>query len=334
MAPVQFTDLQSRPLEFLDFTSLTLDEFQQRVPPFEAAFHAHMAAWRLDGKPRTARRFSVYQNCPLPTPEDRPLFILAYVKTYSLQVVQGRLFGMSQSKANQWIHVLLPVLLTALHTLGDAPARSLSALAQCLGVSEADTAIVVAPLEEAAAPEVVAPVAAPDAPLLAHDGTERRIVRPQDPAEQTACYSGKKKDHTVKNVLLVNALLVILFLSDTHGGRMHDLRIAEANPYPLPAGSGLLQDLGFLSFTLPHVEILMPTKKPRGEELTLEQQLTNQALHQRRLRIEHVNSSVKRCRIVKDRIRLWKEGVRDLVMELCCALHNFRVRLHPWLPMI
>ena len=62
--------------------------------------------------------------------------------------------------------------------------------------------------------------------------------------------------------------------------------------------------------------------------------LDNQALHQRRLRIEHVNSSVKRCRIVKDRSRLWKEGVRDLVMELCCALHNFRVRLSSWLPMI
>ena len=132
----------------------------------------------------------------------------------------------------------------------------------------------------------------------------------------------------------MNALLTILFLSDTYGGRTHDLRIAEATPYPLPAGSGLLQDLGFLSFTLPEVAILMPTKKPRGHELTREQHLANQALHQRRLRIEHVNSSVKRCRIVKDRIRLWKEGVRDLVMELCCALHNFRVRLHPWLPMI
>ena len=115
---------------------------------------------------------------------------------------------------------------------------------------------------------------------------------------------------------------------------MHDLRIAEANPYPLPAGSGLLQDLGFLSFTLPHVEILMPTKTPRGQELTRAHQRTNQALHQHRLRIEHVNSSVKRCRVVKDRIRLWKQGVRDLVMELCCALHNFRVRLNPWLPMI
>jgi len=95
-----------------------------------------------------------------------------------------------------------------------------------------------------------------------------------------------------------------------------------------------LQDLGFLAFTLPQVDILMPTKKPRGQKLTREQQRTNHALHSRRLWIEHVDSSVKRCRIVKDRIRLWKEGVRDLVMELCCALHNFRVRLTPWQPMI
>jgi len=95
-----------------------------------------------------------------------------------------------------------------------------------------------------------------------------------------------------------------------------------------------LQDLGFLAFTLPEVTILMPMKKPRGRELTQEQQQANQALHEQRLRIEHVNSSVKRCRIVKDRLRLWNQGVRDLVMELCCALHNFRVRLTPWQPMI
>jgi Helix-turn-helix of DDE superfamily endonuclease len=166
MAGVRFTDLQSRPMEFLDFTSLTLNEFQQLVPPFETAFHTHMAVWRMDGKPRTARRFTVYKNCPLPTPEDRLLFILVSLKTYALQVVHGRLFGMVQGKANQWIHVLLPVLLAALRALGDAPARSLSALAQRLGVSEADAATVVTPLAEEPAPVVAVPTAAPAAPLL------------------------------------------------------------------------------------------------------------------------------------------------------------------------
>src|SRR5262252_3399021 len=114
MAGLRFTDLQSRPMEFLDFTSLTLDEFQQLVPPFETAFHAKMAAWRMDGKPRTARRFAVDNNCPLPTPEDRLLFILVSLKTSALQVVHGRVFGMVQGKANQWIHVLLPALLAVL----------------------------------------------------------------------------------------------------------------------------------------------------------------------------------------------------------------------------
>src|SRR5262249_16097808 len=170
MAHVQFADLQARPTEFLDCTSVTLDEFQQLVPPFEAAFQAQMAAWRLDGKPRTARRFSVYQNCPLPTPEDRLFFLLTYLKTYTLQVVQGRLFGMRQSKANQWIQVLLPALLAALRSLGDAPARSLTALAQRLGVAEATAATVLTSLAEDPAPGVAVSTVAPASPLLPMTG--------------------------------------------------------------------------------------------------------------------------------------------------------------------
>jgi hypothetical protein len=166
MAGLRFAGLQSRPMEFLDFTSVTLDEFQQLVPPFEAAFQAQMAAWRMDGKPRTARRFTVYKNCPLPTPEDRLLFILTYLKTYALQVVHGRLFGMVQGKANQWIHVLLPALLVALRALGDAPARSLTALAQRLGVSEAEAAPLVVPLVEEPAAVATVPAATPPSPLL------------------------------------------------------------------------------------------------------------------------------------------------------------------------
>jgi len=166
MAGLRFTELQSRPLEFLDVTSLTLEEFQQLVPPFETAFHARMAAWRMDGKPRTARQFTVYKNCPLPTPEDRLLFILVYLKTYALQVVHGRVFGMVQGKANQWIHVLLPALLAALRALGGAPARSLTALAQRLGISEAEAATVVTPLKEHPVRLTEALATVPPSPLL------------------------------------------------------------------------------------------------------------------------------------------------------------------------
>ena len=142
MGSLRFADRQTRPTEVLDVTSLTLAECQQLVPPFEVAFQAHMAQWRLDGQPRTARRSTTDTNCPLPTPEDRLLFILVYLQTYPLQVVQGRLFGMGQSKAHPWIHVLFVVLQATRRTLGDAPSRSLTALAQRLGVAEANAAAV------------------------------------------------------------------------------------------------------------------------------------------------------------------------------------------------
>jgi hypothetical protein len=193
MAGLRFTELQSRPLEFLDFTSVTLDEFQQRVPPFEAAFHARMAAWRMDGKPRTARRFTVSQNYPLPTPEDRLLCILTYLKTYALQVVHGRLFGMVQGKANQWIHVLLPVLLAALRTLGAAPARSLTALAQRRGVSEADAATVVTPLAEGPAPVAAASSAAPASPLLPMTGPNDASSAPKTLLHRRTVIGARKR---------------------------------------------------------------------------------------------------------------------------------------------
>lgn len=139
----------------------------------------------------------------------------------------------------------------------------------------------------------------------------------------------------LKNLLLINGALRILFLSETHQGSVHDKRIADTTPYPLPAGSHLLQDLGFQAFTLAGVDIIQPTKKPRGKELTPEQKAGNREVSRRRVRIEHVNSSVKRCRMLKETIRLWKAGMRDMVMEIGCGLHNLRVRLTPsWTPMV
>lgn len=132
MSGLPYAQVSHKEQKFLDLTSLTVQEFDQLVPAFEY----RMKEWCLDGKPRTGRAYRTEANCPLPTPEDRLLFILVYVKTNMLQVVQGELFGMPQNKANQWIHTLLPVLQSTLRTLGEAPARSLEHLAQRLGLSQ------------------------------------------------------------------------------------------------------------------------------------------------------------------------------------------------------
>jgi hypothetical protein len=126
---------------------------------------------------------------------------------------------------------------------------------------------------------------------------------------------------------------MVLFLSGTQEGRVADKTIADFADYQLPQGSQLLQDLGFLAFTLDGVEVLQPFKKPRGGSLTEEQKLANRAHAARRVRIEHTISGVKRVRLVKERIRLHKGGIRDLVMEVACGLHNLRLRFRPWKPM-
>jgi hypothetical protein len=195
MGNLRFTDLQTRPLEVLDLTSLTLEEFRRLVPPFEAAFQAHMAQWRFDGQPRTTRRYITYKSCPLPTPEDRLLLILTYLKTSPLQVVQGRLFGMDQSKAHQWIHVLLVVLQATLRALGDAPSRSLPVLAQRIGVTAAEAAALVVPTEEplpSAVPPAAALTPAATSPLVATMGRNGASSAPRTHLSRRAVIGARK----------------------------------------------------------------------------------------------------------------------------------------------
>ena len=152
MARLTYANLARKPMDVLDMTSLTPEEFQQLIPAFETAFQAHMAEWCLDGTRRTGRRFTIYKNCPLPTAEDRLLFILVYLKTNPLQVAHGIMFDLPQGKTNQWIHVLLPVLGNALRQLGDAPCRSLADLAHRIGVPITELAPATAPLFAMTAP--------------------------------------------------------------------------------------------------------------------------------------------------------------------------------------
>jgi hypothetical protein len=135
MRGLRFRDIESKPYVVLDMTSLVVEEFLALVEPFEEQFQTHMAKWRLDGLPRTKRIYSTYKNCPLPTAEDRLLFILSYLKNNPLQTLHGCTFGLPQCKANVWIHVLFPVLENTFRHLGYAPSRSVRELAQKLNIA-------------------------------------------------------------------------------------------------------------------------------------------------------------------------------------------------------
>lgn len=167
-------------------------------------------------------------------------------------------------------------------------------------------------------------------PLFYHDGTERPIQRPVEPDEQNEYYSGKKKCHTVKNLLLADETCVIRFLSATYAGKWHDKSLADDEQYRLPPGSVLYQDIGCQGFTIVNGTTAQPTKKPRGGELTLEQKEENRRIASEKMRIEHTIGSVKRCRILQDKLRYWRGTVRDMVMAIAAGLHNLRLRYRPW----
>jgi hypothetical protein len=120
------------------------------------------------------------------------------------------------------------------------------------------------------------------------------------------------------------------FLSHTSEGKASDKSLAELAGYSLPAGSCLYQEKGFQGFCLQDVTIVQPKKKPAGGELTPPEKAMNRRISSISIRIEHAIGGVKRYRIVKDNIRLLKDGIRDTVMETCGGLHNFRRQSRPW----
>jgi hypothetical protein len=135
MGRLSYQQVEANADRVLALTSLTPVEFQELAGPFEVAFQAHMAAWTLEGKPRQNRCYVPYANSPFPTPEDRLLFILSYLKQNPTQEYHGVVFALPQCKVNQWVHTLFPVLQVALRTMGDAPCRHHAALAERLGTA-------------------------------------------------------------------------------------------------------------------------------------------------------------------------------------------------------
>lgn len=129
---------------------------------------------------------------------------------------------------------------------------------------------------------------------------------------------------------MINETCPICFLSATYEGKVHDKSVADLEGYTLPHGRCLYQDMGFQGVILNDLTIVQPKKKPRGGELTPPEKATNRRIASIRSRIEHAIGGVKRDRIVKDKIRLFKDGIRDSIMETCCGLHNFRLQYRPW----
>ena len=292
--------LKEKPKEFLAATSLHVVEFEQLLPKFrEQLASLYSSDLTKKGRPRQ-RQMGAGPKEKLSTVEDKLLFILIYQKTYPLQTMHGLQFEMSQPRTNYWIHRLLPIVKKVLGDLKMVPERDPKKVANDSLTNEV-------------------------APDLLIDGTERRRQRPKDAKKQEEYYSGKKKAHMDKNILLANAhTRKVVYLSPTENGKKHDKKIADENNIAYPSGATLGKDTGFQGYEPKGVITFQPKKKPKGKELSAADKWMNKLISGTRVLVENTIAGVKRCRIVKDIFRNTKEGFSDLAMEVACALHNFR----------
>lgn len=237
-----FTELQNDRRKFLSLTGLTLREFQQLLPAFERSYERlYREDQTLAGRPR--QRFpGGGRTGALHAPEQKLLFLLVYLKTYPLQTLLGELFDLSQPRVNSWLHRLLPILHEALDELGVLPERDGRHFAQ----SQA---------------------ACGEGPRLIIDGTERRRQRPKNPEKQAAHYTGKKKTHTDKNVVIANARSQrIGFLSGTCPGSRHDKAVADQEVISYPPEAVLYKDTGFQGYEPAVQGTRQAKKKAAGRE--------------------------------------------------------------------
>jgi hypothetical protein len=232
--------LSTQPRPFLAMTGLTVAEFRDLLPAFETAYEYFQPCDRTaTGQPRQ-RLPGGGRHRVLSKSEDQLLFVLVYLKTYPLQAMLGQLFGISTSQANYWLHQLLPVLRAALDDLGVLPERDGDGLERRAIESKGSRTLII-------------------------DGTERRRQRPKNAEKQALHYSGKKKTHTDKNVLVVEASdEQVLFLGGTYPGKTHDKRIADEEHLSYPPGTVLYKDLGFQGYEPPVQKTCQAKKKGAG----------------------------------------------------------------------
>jgi len=235
-----YTRLLQQPRRFLALTGLTPGEFRDLLPAFEQSFaELYPAHLTLQGQPR--------QCCPgagrpsvLDGSVTKLLFLLVYLKTYPLQVVLAELFGLSTSQANYWLQRLLPVLHRALDKLGVLPERDASQLASHAQVATESKKLII-------------------------DATERRRQRPKNQEKQQLHYSGKKKTHSDKNVLVVNARSKrVVYLSPTYAGKVHEKKIADQEALAFPDDAIVYKDSGFQGYEPPVARTYQAKKKDAG----------------------------------------------------------------------
>lgn len=273
----------------LALTGLNSEEFKELLPTFSAV-------WLKERKRRYklnatgARAMGGGRKGFLKTVEDKLFYILFYYKCYPTFDLAGFVFGCDRSKACLRQQELSQILESSLGKKLVMPKRQMRTVEEFFK-------------------------AFPEAKEVFIDGTERPTQRPKDKKKQKNNYSGKKKRHTVKNIVITDKNKRIGFLGKTVYGKEHDFAILKerASPSHMPPKIKKHVDSGFkgIDKQFPGHLISMPKRKPRTKGLSEFSVKQNKKKSSVRVLVENALAGVKRLRIVTDIFRNRKEKFND-----------------------
>jgi len=236
----------------------------------------------------------------LKTVEEKLFFVLLYFKVYPTFRFAQVIFGFDKRNVQLWMRYLQAVLFETLGYELELPKRRIRHMDDWLTICPQLTEFLV-------------------------DATERPINRPSDNQVQKEYYSGKKKQHTVKNQVFVSPTNGrILAVSDTVEGKRHDKKLFDDDQTSmfLPPGALGMGDKGYEGISHPFLNMVIPQKKPPGRELTVEEKANNRTISSIRVRVEHPFSYMKHFNILGHKYRSRIERA-DLPFKTIAAIYNF-----------
>lgn len=238
--------------------------------------------------------------------EEKLFYILFYLKSYPTFDVAGFIFDVDRAQTCRWTHKLLPRLEEALGKEAVLPVRQIHSIEEFTALLSGAKDVFI-------------------------DATERPIQRPGQDETQKEYYSGKKKRHTLKNIIISNENRKVLMLSETKAGKQHDYSIGkeeEVFSY-IPKGVAVWVDLGFqgIKTDYPFLIVVIPHKKPPHGELSEELKAENRIIAGIRIIAEHTIAGIKRLKAVTDPYRNHKPSVADKFILLACGIWNFHLKL-------
>lgn len=284
----------------LALTGLTPEEFLNLLPAFTEIWQKHKQRSRAKRK----RKIGGGRKGFLKTIPEKMFFVLFYYKCYPTYDVMGFFYSCNRANAFRRQRQLSAVLEAALGKKLVLPKRQMRSVEDFLK-------------------------AFPEAKEVFIDSTERPIQRPKNKERQKANYSGKKKRHTRKNLVITEKNRRIGFLSKTVEGKKHDFTLLkeQASPEHIPKKIKKHLDLGFKGFDkqYPDHSISMPQRKPRTKDLSETAKKRNKRKSSVRVLVEHAIGGIKRLRIATDVFRNKIKGFDDQAMLISCGLWNYHL---------